>query len=145
MSDLSQIDINTPVEILNTLNKNSLMESLGIEYVEVGDAYVVGTMPVDKRTVQPMGILSGGASLAFAETLGGLGSSLLVDNQKYNVVGVQLSANHVGMAVNGRVRGEARLVHQGRKTHVWNIDINNEEGKLVSSARLTNMIIEIKK
>ncbi len=145
MSDLSQININTPISILNALNKNSLMESLGIEYVEVGEDFVIGKMPVDKRTIQPMGILSGGASLAFAETLGGLGSSLLVDNEKFSAVGAQLSANHVGMAVNGYVKGEARLVHQGKKTHVWNIDITNEEGKLVSTARLTNMIIEIKK
>lgn len=142
MSNISQIDINTPIELLNTLNDNSLMESLGIEYLEVGEGYVLGQMPVDKRTIQPVGILSGGASLAFAETLGGLGSSLLVDNQKYHVVGAQLSANHVGMATHGKVIGEARIVHRGRKTHVWNIDIKNEEGKLVSTARLTNMIIE---
>lgn len=142
MSNILQINTDTPIEVLNTLNKNSLMESLGIEYIEVGDGCVIGQMPVDKRTIQPAGILSGGASLAFAETLGGLGSSLLVDNQKYHVVGAQLSANHVGMATHGKVTGEARIVHQGKKTHVWNIDIKNEEGKLVSTARLTNMIID---
>lgn len=141
MSSITQIDINTPIEILNTLNTNSLMESLGIEYLEVGEGYVIGQMPVDRRTIQPAGILSGGASLAFAETLGGLGSSLLVDNEQFHVVGAQLSANHIGMATHGKVTGEARIVHQGKKTHVWNIDIKNEEGKLVSSARLTNMII----
>lgn len=135
------LDINTPVKVLNEINKNALMESLGIEYVEVGEGFVKGSMPVDHRTVQPVGILHGGASLAFAETLGGLGSALMVDIQQFHVVGAQMSANHVGMATSGKVYGEARIVHQGQKTHVWNIDIKNEEGKLVSSARLTNMII----
>jgi len=142
MSDISQIDIHTPIEQMNALNKGSLMESLGIEYTAVDEGYVRAQMPVDKRTVQPAGILSGGASLAFAEVLGGLGSSLLIDNQRYHVVGTQLSANHVGMAFVGYVQGEARLLHRGKKTHVWNIDITNQDGKLVSTARLTNMIIE---
>lgn len=141
MTEEPQLDVNTPVAVLNKINKNALMESLGIEYTETAEGLVKGTMPVDKRTIQPVGILHGGASLAFAETLGGLGSALLVDISKYRVVGAQLSANHVGMALSGKVYGEARIVHKGRKTHVWNIDITNEEGKLVSTARLTNMII----
>jgi 1,4-dihydroxy-2-naphthoyl-CoA hydrolase len=80
--------------------------------------------------------------LAFAEVLGGLGSSLLVDLDQYSVVGTQLSGNHVGMARKGMVTGEAHIVHQGRRTHVWNIDVKNEAGALVSSVRLTNLVIE---
>lgn len=138
------ITIDTPIDIINSINKGSLMESLGIEYTEVKDGYVLGKMPVDERTIQPAGILSGGASLAFGETLGGLGSALIVDLDKYSVVGTQVSANHVGMGKPGFVTGEATIVHRGRTTHVWNIDIKNEEGKLVSSVRLSNLIIENK-
>lgn len=136
------ITIDTPIEIINGINKGSLMESLGIEYTEVRDGYVLGKMPVDKRTIQPAGILSGGASMAFGETLGGLGSALIVDLDKYSVVGTQITGNHVGMGTSGFVTGEATIVHRGRTTHVWNIDITNEQGKLVSSVRLSNLIIE---
>lgn len=145
MPDFPKLNNETPIEILNKINKNTLMESIGIEYIEVAEGYVKGTMPVDIRTLQPMGALAGGASLAFAETLGGLGSTLLIDNKNYCAVGAQLSANHVGIATSSKVIGEAHIIHKGKKTHVWNIDIKTKDGKLVSTARLTNMIIEIKK
>lgn len=118
------------------------MEALGIEYIEVSEGYVSGAMPIDHRTIQPAGILSGGASLAFAETLGGLGSALLVDLDKYNVVGTQVAANHVGMGTGKSVRGEARIIHRGKRTHVWNIDIISEDDRLISTVRMTNQIIE---
>ena len=136
------ITIDTPIEILNGINKGALMEALGIEYVEVASGYVLGKMPIDKRTIQPEGILSGGASLAFAETLGGLGSALIVDLEKQAVVGTQVAANHVGMGKGTSVRGEARIIHQGKRTHVWNIDIISEDDRLVSTVRMTNQIIE---
>lgn len=143
-NNIPETNKNITIDQLNALNKNTVMESLGIDYLEARVGYVKGTMPVDARTIQPQGTLSGGASLAFAETLGGIGSYLLVDIQNYLVVGSQLSANHVGMAVSDKVIGEATLIHLGKKTHVWNIDIKNEDGKLVSTARLTNMIIKKK-
>lgn len=136
------ITIDTPIELLNGINKGSLMEALGIEYIEVADGYVLGKMPIDHRTIQPAGILSGGASLAFAETLGGLGSALLVDLEKYSVVGTQVAANHVGMGKGSNVHGEARIIHRGKRTHVWNIDIISEDDRLVSTVRMTNQIIE---
>lgn len=136
------ITIDTPIEQINGINKGSLMEALGIEYIEVSEGYVLGKMPIDHRTVQPEGILSGGASLAFAETLGGLGSALLMDLEKYSVVGTQVAANHVGMGKGDSVRGEARIIHRGKRTHVWNIDIFNEDDRLVSTIRMTNQIIE---
>ena len=90
--------INTPIEELNKINKGTLMEQLHIEYLEVGDGSVKARMPVNERTKQPMGILHGGANLALAETIGGLGSALIVDLDEFDVRGSQISANHVGTA-----------------------------------------------
>lgn len=135
---------NFTIEDLNNLNKNTLMESLGIEYLEVENGYVKARMPVNKKTLQPMGILHGGASLAFAETIGSLGSSLLIDLEKYDVRGTSLTANHVKSVSSGYVYGYAKIIHRGRYTHVWNIDVKNENDDLISSSRLTIMIIEKK-
>lgn len=117
------------------------MEQLGIEYLELKNGYVKGRMPVDKRTIQPMGILHGGASLAFAETLASLGSLALIDPAKFEIRGASLTANHVGTAANGWVIGEASLIHRGKMTHVWDIEIKNKTGNKVSVARMTVMVI----
>lgn len=131
----------TPAE-LNQLNRNTLMESLGIEYLITEPEYVKARMPVDRRTIQPVAnILHGGASLALAETVGSLGSILITDMERYDVRGAGLSANHVRPVTEGWVYAEARLIHKGRNTHIWNIDIRNEAGELVSTARLTNFIV----
>lgn len=134
-------DINTSLEQLNAMNRNTLMEQLGIEYLEVAEGYLKAKMPVDNRTRQPMGLLHGGASLALAETVGSFGSALLVDLEKIDVRGAHMSANHIRSAKDGWVYAEARIMHRGRNTHVWNIDILDEEDKLVSSCRLTNFIL----
>ncbi len=130
------------IEELNRMNEGTLMASLGIEYLETRDGYVRARMPVDSRTIQPVAnILHGGASLALAETVGSLGSILLTDMQHFDVRGASLSAHHVRPAAQGWVYAEARLIHQGRHTHIWNIDITNEEGELISTARMTNFIL----
>jgi len=136
------ININTPIDQLNKLSEDTLIQQLNIEYLEVGDGFVKARMPVNERTKQPMGILHGGANLALAETIGGLGSALIVGLDKFDVRGSQMSANHVGTAHAGWVFAEATIIHRGRNTHVWNIDITNEEGKMVSTCRLTNFIIK---
>ena len=138
------IDLNASMEQLNSSSKNTLMEQLGIEYLEKKEGFVKAKMPVNDKTKQPMGILHGGASLALAETIGSLGSALLVDLKKYDVRGANINANHVGAASEGFVYGEARIIHRGRYTHVWNIEIRDETGRLISVSRLTNMIIERK-
>lgn len=138
------LKINTPIEEINKINQGTLMEQLHIEYLEVGDGYVKGRMPVNERTKQPMGILHGGANLALAETIGGLGSALIVDLEQFDVRGSQISANHVGTAHTGWVIAEANIIHRGRNTHVWNIDIKDESGKMVSTCRLTNFVIKKK-
>ena len=127
---------------LNDLNKGTMMEQLQFEYLEAVEGFVKARMPVNERTMQPMGILHGGASLALAETVAGLGSSLLLDLEIYNVRGAQVSANHIGEAKKGFAIAEGRLIHRGKNTHVWNIDISDETGKPLSTCRITNFIIK---
>jgi 1,4-dihydroxy-2-naphthoyl-CoA hydrolase len=128
---------------LDDLNgaRGTLIDSLGIVFSEIGDDYVRGTMPVDKRTVQPYGLLHGGASVALAETLGSMGAAMCVDAAEYQVVGQEINANHVRAARSGLVTGTARPVHLGGRTHVWTIDILNEAQKLVCTSRLTIAVI----
>jgi len=137
-------NIKATIEELNRLNKGTMMEQLHIEYLEVGEGHIKAKMPVNERTKQPAGILHGGANLALAETVAGLGSAVIVDLNKYEVRGSQISANHVGTAHTGWVFAEASLIHRGKNTHVWNIDIKDEDGRLLSTARLTNFLIRKK-
>ena len=125
---------------LNELNQGTLMQSLGIEYTSISHGKVSAKMPVDERTCRPGGIIHGGAYLSLAETLAGLGSSLIVDTSEYNVIGFQVSGNHVRPASDGFVSGTAIIIYEGQQTHVWNIDITCPDGNLVSSCRVVNMI-----
>ncbi|TKG93549.1 hotdog fold thioesterase [Puteibacter caeruleilacunae] len=139
------VTVDTPLEILNLSNKDTLMESLGMEYTSVKMGEICGKMIVDRRTHQPAGLLHGGAKLALAETLAGMGSAVMVDLREYSVVGFQVSGNHVGTVQQGFVYGFANILHKGKNTHVWNIDIKDENGRLISTCRVTNMIIPRKK
>jgi 1,4-dihydroxy-2-naphthoyl-CoA hydrolase len=129
---------------INRMNKGTMMEWMGIEYLEASAGYIKAKMPVDKRNMQPFGLLHGGATIALAETLGSFGSALLVDTDKYDVVGQHMSANHLRSAQNGFVFGEARIIHQGKQTHVWNIDIKDEKNRLISVCRFTVMVLKRK-
>lgn len=135
------INSNTSIDELNKMNANTLMAQLGIEYLEIRPGYVKARMPVNQNTMQPMGILHGGSSLALAETLGSLGSAYMVGLDEFEVRGSHMSANHVRAGRKGWVFGEAVIIHQGKNTHLWNIDIKDEDGQLVSSCRLTNFIL----
>lgn len=128
---------NITIESLNNFSKNTLMETLGIEYTELGKDYICAKMPVDKRTHQPMGVLHGGASAALIETLGSIGSHLLIDSKTKFSAGLELNINHIKAVKSGYVFGKATIVHQGRKTHIWQVDITNENDKLVATGRLT--------
>ena len=130
------------VEELNGNREGTLIENLGILFTEIGADFVRGTMPVDKRTVQPYGLLHGGASVALAETLGSTGAAMCVDAAEYQVVGQEINANHVRAARGGLVTGTARAVHLGGRTHVWTIDIVNEAQKLVCISRITMAVIK---
>ncbi|MFT5821911.1 MAG: 1,4-dihydroxy-2-naphthoyl-CoA hydrolase [Crocinitomix sp.] len=138
------IDPNTPLEVINNFNKNTLLEQLDIRITKLGEDFIEGTMPVDKRTLQPAGLLHGGASAALIESLGSIGSTLLVDMATHNIVGLEINANHVRGVRSGIVTGRAKIVHAGRKTHLWQVDIKNEEGKLVCTGRLTVIVVEKK-
>jgi 1,4-dihydroxy-2-naphthoyl-CoA hydrolase len=130
------------VEELNGNRAGTLIENLGILFTEIGDDFVRATMPVDARTVQPFGLLHGGASVALAETLGSMGASMCVDAAEYQVVGQEINANHVRAARSGLVIGTARAVHLGGRTHVWSIEIVNDAQKLVCISRITMAVIK---
>jgi len=128
---------------INSRNANTLMQSLGIECAEIGTDFLVLKMPVDERTIQPMGILHGGASAALIETVGSMGSTLLIDLNRQTPVGLELNCNHIGAVKSGFVLATGTLVHCGRRTHVWQVNIHEEGTKrLICTGRLTVMIIE---
>ena len=124
------------------MEENTIHEALGIKITGLSADSVSGKMPVDNRTVQPFGLLHGGANVVLAESLGSVASSLIIDPEIYFAVGLNINASHVRPAKEGWVHGEATPVHLGRTTHVWNIDIRNEAGKLVCNCRLTMAIVE---
>jgi 1,4-dihydroxy-2-naphthoyl-CoA hydrolase len=130
------------LEELNGNREGTLIENLGILFTDIGDDFVRGTMPVDARTVQPYGLLHGGASVALAETLGSMGAAMCVDAAEYQVVGQEINANHVRAARSGLVTGTARAVHLGGRTHVWSIEIVNDAQKLVCISRITMAVIK---
>lgn len=132
------------VERLNQFSPNTMLEHLGIRFTEVGEDYLVATLPVDNRTHQPMGLLHGGASVALAETLGSVASTLCVDREKQYCVGLEINANHVKSAREGFVTGTVKPIHVGKRTHVWEIKITNSEDQLISISRITIAVIDKK-
>jgi uncharacterized protein (TIGR00369 family) len=122
---------------LTERSKNTLMEHLGIEYLEIGDDFLKARMPVDSRTKQTAGILHGGASVALAETLGSIAAGLCVDRETKRIVGLEINANHIRPATDGWVIGVTRSIHVGKTTQIWEIRIYNEQDKLVCVSRLT--------
>ena len=134
-----------PIEKVNKLNKNTLMEVLDIQYTEVGTDFVKASMPVNKNTHQPMGLLHGGASAALIESVGSVGSALCVDLNTEAIVGLEINANHLKGVKSGMVYATGRLVHCGKTTHLWQVDIRNEKEELVCTGKLTVMIIKKRK
>ena len=121
---------------------NNLMETLGIEFKSVSKGRVEAIMPIEKRVCQPFGVLHGGASIALAESVAGKGSLFLCKEHEIPV-GTQVSCNHISAAKEGEVvHAVGTLLHLGATTHIWNVDINNSEGRLISSARVSNMILK---
>ena len=136
--DFSQISL----DAMNRMSVNTLMQTIDITFVDAGENFIVATMPVDHRTHQPMGLLHGGASAALIETIGSLGSALMCDLSKEYPVGVEVNANHVGGIKQGKVKGIGKLVHGGKRSHVWQVDIFDEVSeKLISTGRLTVLIV----
>lgn len=131
----------TSIERLNKLSENTIIELLGIEYTLVGDDFIEATMPVDKRTHQPHGLLHGGASVVLAETLGSVAANLVVPADRV-CVGLEVNANHIRSMKKGVVTGRAKALHIGYSTQVWQIEICNEREQLVCSSRLTVAVID---
>jgi 1,4-dihydroxy-2-naphthoyl-CoA hydrolase len=126
---------------LNGTGERTLVRHLGIVFSEIGEDYLCGTMPVDARTFQPMGLLHGGASVVLAESLGSTGANLCVDHSAYVCLGQEINANHLRSARLGTVTGTARPVHLGGRSHVWSIEIADEAGRLVCVSRLTIAVL----
>lgn len=129
------------LEDLNTRYAKTLVQHLGIEFIEIGNDYIKARMHVDHRTKQPAGILHGGASVALAETLGSIAANLCVDRDRKICVGLEINANHIRQVRSGFVYGIARPIHIGNTTQLWDIRIQNEEDKLVCISRLTVAVL----
>ena len=133
---------NIDLEVFKEMSKNTIGEHIGIEFLEKGSDYLMARMPVDHRTKQPFGLLHGGASVVLAETLGSIASVLCLDDpQTQKAVGLEINANHLRAVTEGWVYGKVTAIHIGRRTHIWDIKISNEEGKLVCVSRLTVAIV----
>ena len=128
---------------INLRDKDTtIMGFLGIEFTELGEDYLKGTMPVDHRTRQPMGILHGGASVVLAETLGSTATGMCLDLSKDYCVGLDINANHIRAVRSGVVTGVAKPIHMGRSTHVWEINIVDEQQRMVCVSRITMAILQ---
>jgi 1,4-dihydroxy-2-naphthoyl-CoA hydrolase len=138
------MDKNFALEMIKNRCKNTMIEHMGIEFIDVSEGKMIARMPVDERTIQPAKRLHGGATMALAESVGSVGSFLLIDSSKFQVLGVEISGSHVGTTKENSVLAIATIVHQGKSSHVWEIRIQDEKGVLVSVCRLTNRILPIK-
>ena len=134
-------------EILKGFNKksaNTLMETLDIEYIDVGEDFLTAKMPVNSGVHQPYGILHGGATAALAETVGSCASALFINTKTKIVKGIELSINHLKSVKEGYVYGIAKPIHKGRTTHLWEIRIVDENENLISICKLTNIVLDKK-
>ncbi len=129
------------LKMCNNLCKNTLMETLKIEYIDVGLDFLVAKMPVNAAVHQPMGILHGGATVALAESVGSAASVLFIDNEKQEVRGIEIAANHLKSKKEGEVFATAKIIHKGKTIHLWEIRIVDELGDLISICKLTNIVL----
>jgi len=129
------------LKVCNESSKNTLMETLQIEFIDVGEDYLVAKMPVNPKVHQPDGVLHGGATIALAETVGSMASYIFLDTQKVFIRGIEIAANHVKSVRDGEVFAKAIIVHKGRTTQLWNIKVTNAEGDLISVCKLTTIAL----
>ena len=127
---------------IGALQRGNMGGHIGIEIVRIGPDHLDAKMPVDERTMQPDGILHGGASVALAETLGSIGGSMVVDRERFQVVGQEINANHLRAVRGGFVHGSAKPIHLGRRSQVWAIEIYDDQKRLICISRLTLAVIE---
>jgi 1,4-dihydroxy-2-naphthoyl-CoA hydrolase len=132
---------NLKVEQIRSFAADTLNEYIGIEFTEVGENYLKAKMPVDRRTKQAYGLLHGGASATLAETVGSVGSAMVLDPEQFFCVGIEINANHIGSAREGFVIATGTPLHLGGSTHVWDIRIIDHRDKLICVSRLTLAIL----
>ena len=135
------LDKDKMLEYCNAFSKNTLMETLNIEFTDAGEGFLVATMPVNASVHQPMGLLHGGASVALAESVGSAASHFFINDKEQEVRGIEISANHLKAKREGVVTATARIIHKGRSLHLWEIKVTDEEGNLISLCKLTNMVL----
>lgn len=134
--------IETTVDELNAKMSINMMKHLDIQFTEMGNDYLCAQMPVDHRTMQPYNLLHGGASVALAETLGSAAGAMCVDIKSKIVLGLEINANHIRSVKGGFVNGKAKPLHIGSKTHIWQIEITDENNNLVCVSRLTLAVLD---
>jgi 1,4-dihydroxy-2-naphthoyl-CoA hydrolase len=132
------------LEVMNSWRAGTMVDHLGIEITALGDDWLEGTMPVDSRTVQPYGVVHGGASVALAETLGSYAANLVLDRSRYRAVGQEISASHLRPVSAGKVTGRASPLHLGKRSQVWSIEMRNDAGQLTCISRLTMAVLELR-
>lgn len=132
------------LKMCNEYSKNTLMQTLEITYTDAGEDFLEAKMPVNPRVHQPMGLLHGGASVALAESVGSAASLLFINPELFEVRGIEISANHLRSKREGVVTGTARIVHKGRSLHLWEVKITDEQDRLISLCKITNMVLSKK-
>lgn len=130
------------IESLNKMSENTLVSHLDIKITDIGPDYLEGTMPVDKRTHQPFGLLHGGASCVLAESLGSIAANCCIDTKEYMAVGQHIEATHLRSATTGIVKGKAKPINLGKSSQAWRIEIFNEEGKLLCDSKIIMAIVK---
>src|SRR5690554_6590435 len=129
------------LELCKNFCENTLMETLEIEFIDAGEDFLTAKMPVNPKVHQPMWLIHGGASVALAESVGSAASLLFIDMSKSEVRGIEISANHLKSKKEGTVFATARIIHRGETIHLWEIKITDEENKLISLCKLTNIVL----
>jgi len=129
------------LEVCNASSKNTLMETLQIEYIDVGEDYLIGKMPVNSKVHQPDGVLHGGAMVALAESIGSTASYIFLDGENFFVRGIEIAANHVKSVREGEVFAKATILHKGRTTQLWDIKITDAVENLISVCKLTTIAL----
>jgi uncharacterized protein (TIGR00369 family) len=136
-----EIDKKAILEICNKFSKDTLMETLNIEYIDAGKDFITAKMPVNSSVHQPMGVLHGGATVALAESVGSAASHIFIDTDKFIVKGLEISANHLKSKREGEVFATARIIHKGKTTHLWEIKVVDENNQLISLCKMTNIVL----
>ncbi len=133
------------LQFYNEISKNTLMQTLNIEFIDAGEDYLTATMPVNPSVHQPLGLLHGGASVALAESVGSAASMLFINSEHSEIRGIEISANHLKAKRSGMVTATAKILHKGSSIHLWEIRITDENNALISLCKLTNMVLPKRK